>query len=155
MSLLNGENGGTFETTVIHSPIAIEKIDEVTREIKEEAILYYKLIYELVTKWGHIPPELIIIEDVPLTINNIVRWNNSQNVNITSTDGNTIHLELNKDGEYKKGQSVGFLETDFVYSQDTDLVSNAGESVASTLDKIKMALGNYEYFFDEKGFFHF
>ena len=108
MSLLNGENGGTFETTVIHSPIAIEKIDEVTREIKEEAILYYKLIYELVTKWGHIPPELIIIEDVPLTINNIVRWNNSQNVNITSTDGNTIHLELNKDGEYKKDSLLDF-----------------------------------------------
>ena len=42
---------------------------------------------------------------------------------------------------------------DFVY--DSELSANLGESVTSVLDKIKNYLGNFEYFYDEFGVFHF
>jgi hypothetical protein len=36
-----------------------------------------------------------------------------------------------------------------------ELVANIGETVVSVLDKIKTALGNFEYFYDLDGKFHF
>jgi len=80
MSLLNGENGGTFETAVTHSPLYIEEVKN--GEYVEEYVSFYRLIYELVTEWGKIPPEYVIIDDIPLTIENIVRWIGENNVNI-------------------------------------------------------------------------
>jgi hypothetical protein len=158
MSLLNGENGGTFETAITHSPMAVEKIDEFSGVvISEEPVLFYRLIYELVTEWGHIPPEYIIIEDVPLTIENIVRWTGAEKINITTGNNMVSITEETEDdpGEYSTGDSIGYQEVDYVYPTASDLTSNAGESITSVLDKIKSALGNYEYFFDVQGFFHF
>lgn len=158
MSLLNGENGGTFETAVTHSPMAVEKIDEFSGiVISEEPVLFYRLIYELITKWGHIPPEYIIIEDVPLTIENIVRWTGAEKINIITND-NMVSITESTGGEeeeYSTGDSIGYQEVDYVYPTVSDLTSSAGESITSVLDKIKQALGNYEYFFDAQGFFHF
>lgn len=42
---------------------------------------------------------------------------------------------------------------DFVY--ESELTFNAGAKVTDVLDKIKQWLGNYEYFYDEQGQFHF
>ena len=159
MSLLNGENGGIFETTVTHSPMAVEKTNDFGVIISEEPVQFYHLIYELVTEWGHIPKEYVIIEDVPLTIENIVRWVGNDPVHIEETD-NTISLTSppsagQTTSNYSRGDSIGYQEVDYVYPTESELVSNAGDSITSVLDKIKSALGNYEYFFDIKGFFHF
>lgn len=51
------------------------------------------------------------------------------------------------------GENVGFQFTPFTFPGE--LVGNAGESVVSILDKIKNALGNYEYFYDVYGNFIF
>jgi hypothetical protein len=48
---------------------------------------------------------------------------------------------------------MGYSYVDFTYPGE--LASSAGESVVTVLDKIKNALGNYEYFFDTEGIFHF
>jgi hypothetical protein len=51
------------------------------------------------------------------------------------------------------GSDIGYEYTDFVYPNE--LTVRAGESITSVLDKIKNTLGNYEYFYDEYGLFHF
>jgi hypothetical protein len=51
--------------------------------------------------------------------------------------------------------TIGYQYTDFTYPSKDDFVSNAGETITSALDKIKNAIGNYEYFFDIDGVFHF
>lgn len=55
--------------------------------------------------------------------------------------------------EYNWGQDVGYTYTDFTYPGE--LIGNAGDNVCTILDKIKSLLGNYEYFYDVDGNFHF
>ena len=55
--------------------------------------------------------------------------------------------------EYNWGQDVGYEFTDFTYP--SELIGNAGDTVCTILDKIKSVLGNYEYFYDIDGNFHF
>jgi hypothetical protein len=54
---------------------------------------------------------------------------------------------------YQYGDDVGFIYTDFVYNED--LVADAGSNICTQLDKIKNYLGNFEYFYDIYGNFHF
>ena len=52
------------------------------------------------------------------------------------------------------GETIGFRETDLTYAGD--LIGNVGNSIVqSCLDPIKNMLGNYEYFYDVDGRFHF
>ena len=54
---------------------------------------------------------------------------------------------------YEYGEDVGFIYTDFIYPDE--LITNPGDNVCTVLDKIKNTLGNYEYFYDTDGNFHF
>ena len=159
MSLLNGENGGTFESAITHSPMYVEEIGEDGKIIGEQYVSFYRLIYELVTEWGGIPKDFVIIDDVPLKIENIVRWVGSEKIKITPIGNIGFEFASPEQGEtanvYNTGDSIGYIQTDYTYPAESDLTSNAGDSVTSVLDKIKNALGNYEYFFDVYGVFHF
>ena len=48
---------------------------------------------------------------------------------------------------------MGYIYTNFVYPGE--LIGNAGSTITEILDKIKNTLGNYEYFYDIEGNFHF
>lgn len=61
--------------------------------------------------------------------------------------------ESNNIMEYNNGEDVGYTLTDFIYPGK--LTANAGETVVSVLDKIKNTLGNFEYFYDIHGNFIF
>ena len=54
---------------------------------------------------------------------------------------------------FKSGYDVGYVYEDFVY--DKELTLDAGSTVTQLLDTLKQWLGNYEYFYDEFGVFHF
>lgn len=56
---------------------------------------------------------------------------------------------------YSAGDMIGYQYTDCVYPADQELTSQAGESIQTVLEKVKNTLGNYEYFFDLDGVFHF
>ena len=57
---------------------------------------------------------------------------------------------------FSPGDPVGTSEIDFVYPGGQELSANPGDTVVTILDKIKSALGgNFEYFFDVDGIFHF
>ena len=52
------------------------------------------------------------------------------------------------------GETIGFRETDLTYAGE--LIGNVGNSIVqSCLEPIKNMLGNYEYFYDIDGRFHF
>jgi hypothetical protein len=54
---------------------------------------------------------------------------------------------------YVKGDNIGYMETPLTYPGE--LILAAGDNVCSLLDSVKNTLGNYEYFYDEEGIFHF
>ena len=55
--------------------------------------------------------------------------------------------------KYSTGDDVGYVYSDFI--PPTEIIASAGETICSVLDKIKNQLGNYEYFYDVFGIFHF
>ncbi|MGN0992864.1 MAG: hypothetical protein ACI4PE_02990 [Bacilli bacterium] len=54
---------------------------------------------------------------------------------------------------FEYGEDIGFIYTDFIYPNE--LIGDAGSTVCTILDSIKNALGNFEYFYDIDGNFHF
>lgn len=74
-------------------------------------------------------------------------------------NGSTIRLKNNNNATYYTvhkityGETVGYRLTDLTYAGD--LISKAGESITSVLDKIVTMLGNFEYFYDTQGRFIF
>ena len=156
---LNGEVGGTFPAAVI-----LDEMDtqSPTGQFVHQKILIYDIIQEIVHHYGGEPLNNILIEDVPNRIKRVMRWTgeNPLYLKAISADGYTWYeglLDKPSDmtgvKQYNTNEDVGYTYADFVY--DTELTANLGESVVTVLDKIKQYIGNYEYFYDEFGMFHF
>ena len=160
MMMLSGDIGGKFNSTTILDEM--DTIDEETGEVVTKKVLLYNLILELVNHFGGELLENIVIEDVPERIKSIMKWTGDTPLYfIPQETGNGFEYtpqlkepdNLVNALSFNHGEDVGYIYSDFVY--DMELVANAGESVCSVLDKIKQYLGNYEYFYDEYGVFHF
>ena len=159
MAVLSGEAGGTLNTAIVHSPIYLNELDAYGNYVTE-SIRFRDLIYSLVKEYGELSEDKILIEDVDLRIKNIVRWIGDHDIWISPGErGGFIMLDkeplvnTDKTTRYSFNDNIGYKYVDFTYPGE--LQSSAGETVVSVLDKIKNALGNYEYFFDEDGVFHF
>jgi hypothetical protein len=95
----------------------------------------------------------------------MIRWSNKKKNLCIAPEGEELKLKLvdldyiGEEGEkiFKFQEIIGYTETDFVYPLGANSVldSKPGETIVSVLDKIKNTLGNYEYFFDVNGVFHF
>jgi acetylornithine/succinyldiaminopimelate/putrescine aminotransferase len=87
----------------------------------------------------------------------LVKTVNNSSTTYLATLSEATALSMQETGstykEYTSGQDIGYIYTDFVYTED--LVANAGDSICTMLDKIKSMLGNYEYFYDINGNFVF
>lgn len=155
---LNGEVGGKFPASVI--------LDEMDTQSASgayitEKVRIYDIIQELVNHYGGEPLENIVIEDVPYRIKQVVKWNGENPIYlIPQTNEGYTWYELSEEqpsveGFLRKetGDDVGYIRTDFIYSNE--LTCNLGDTVVTALDAIKNYLGNYEYFYDEFGVFHF
>lgn len=175
---LNGDVGGTLPATVIFDSVDTQT---PTGEYVTEKVRIYDIIKEAVNHYGGEPLDNIIIEDVPLRIKRVVRWmgenplyiqqkngNSSSSYvwyNATTRKPNSVITETGKidDGNANEatdtwrtcpeGTDVGYVYDDFVYTGD--LTCNLGDSVVTLLDKLKSYMGNYEYFYDVFGMFHF
>ena len=161
MARLNGECGGTFTIPITHSPIDVL---DANNEPTKQPVKFYDLIFALVNQWGGIPSHKIIIEDVPLRIKQSVQWRgNGEAYSYTlGTNANafiftTVKPKSEVSGlvEYQFADNIGYWYTDFTVPRDKELSSNAGDSIVSVLDKIAKMLGNFEFFFDVNGVFHF
>lgn len=167
MAFLNGDLGGVFTTNITHSPsgyvidgtqaIGMHGTDTVmiTEGVKVRTLVNY-----LLADFAELHGFEYNIEDIPETIRNMIRWIHPTH-NLSIKEG-ALSLTKRTKAEAEEnerifayGEVIGYTETDFVFPLDKDLVSKAGESITSALDQIKNALGNYEYFFDIDGVFHF
>ena len=161
---LNGEVGGVFQSVVI-----LDEMDtqSPSGQFVTEKVLIYDLIQELVHHWGGEDLNNIVIEDVPLRIKRVMKWTGDNPIwMVPQTDGgigseNLWYLVETEEPAEKpsgtmqklNGDDVGYIFDDFYYTGE--LTANAGETVTSVLDKLVQYLGNYEYFYDEFGVFHF
>ena len=161
MSMLNGDAGGTFPSTII---LDEQDTQTETGEYATEKVLIYNIIQEVVHHWGGEDLNNIVIEDVPTRIKRIMRWNGDTPLYLVSNGGQaeagTLSYEptttLPTEGRYlqiNNGDDAGYIYDDFVY--DKELTLNAGQTVVDALEAIKQYLGNFEYFYDAFGIFHF
>ena len=180
MAMLNGDVGGTLPALVVFDSMDTQLPDG---SYATQKVLIYNIIKECVNHYGGEDLNNIVIEDIPLRIRRVMRWTGSTPLymvsgpDIAQLDNGTIdesdfHFQLEEpDGLQDKyqpydeednpigyktfynGDDVGYIRDDFVVTDE--LVGNAGETVTSILDKIKDLLGNYEYFYDVFGVFHF
>ena len=158
MCLLSGDCGGTLSDT-----IEFHKYDTLTPEgawVTEYPTLY-QIILECVNHLGKEDMSRIFIADVDTRIKKVMKWTGNIPVYITNPDDPTVPSSITTTKptsgiyrEYEYGKDVGFVFTDFIWSNG-ELVSKPGDTIVSILDKIKNMLGNYEYFYDIWGNFHF
>lgn len=150
MTLLNGENGGILPCAITHHPMYNELEESEPVKVRD-------ILYTLLTVYGNLPEEKILIDNVPLRIKNAMRLIKSTPLYSTGDYGDFRFYTVNPGGNSKRyefNDNVGYCYTDFTYPAK-ELTSNPGETVTSVLDKIRNALGNYEYFFDINGVFRF
>ena len=161
MAMLDGDVGGKFPATTI---LDEEDTQTETGEYATQKVQVYRIIQECVNHFGGEDLNNIVIEDVPLRIKRVMRWTGDEPLYLVSNGGQAEAGTLSYDptttkpssGAYlqiNNGDDAGYVYDDFVY--DKELVMNAGQSVADALEQIKQYLGNYEYFYDVFGIFHF
>ena len=156
---LNGDVGGTFPATVVFDQMDTQN---AAGEYVTEKVLVYNIIQELVHHYGGEDLNNIVIEDVPLRIKQVMKWTGSNPLYLAQKEGSTYKwydASLTKPTNMSNvrtiatGDDAGYIYRDFTYT--SDLTANLGENVCTILDKLKQYLGNYEYFYDEFGIFHF
>ena len=181
MVLLNGECGGVFPAAVTLSEMEIENEDG---SIRVEYPTIYQIIQEVVHHFGGEQLGKIIISDIDLRVKAVQQWTGTYPLysfyyledgatqyyydtnykNIKAEYDNIYPIAEEGPGikTYQPGEDIGFINTDFTWSDENSnkqnkgtLTANAGENVCTILDKIKNALGNYEYFYDLNGNFIF
>lgn len=169
---LNGYVGGKFPAAVILDTMDTQNAsgEYVTQKVK-----ICDIIQELVHHYGGEPLENIVIEDVPERIKRVVKWmgNNPLWLEARKSENDDIYYQaylqkpdqtsgslslstgetLNVWTQCNQNEDCGYVYDDLVYTGD--LTCNLGETVTNALDKIKSYLGNYEYYYDVFGVFHF
>ena len=158
MSLLNGDCGGTLPATVIFHEK--EDYNNTTGEVKITLVPMYNIIQEAVNHWGNEQIGNILIDGLDTRVKKVVRWTGDSSIYIHYTkEGlvpNSVQVKFSPDPQYKEyptGTDIGYIFTDFTYPGE--LIGDAGNSIMNILDKIRDALGNFEYFYDIDGKFHF
>ena len=153
MCLLNGECGGVIPASTQFDQY--ETLDENGNWIIEKP-LFEQIIREVVNHFGGEQLSKIIISDVPSRIKKVMKWIGNtplywlkdtyeMTTNYAETVGHIYQM-------FEYGEDIGYEYTDFTCP--SELIGNAGDNVCIILDKIKNMLGNYEYFYDIEGNFH-
>ena len=165
MCLLNGECGGTIPASTQFDQY--ETIDETGAWIIERPT-FEQIIRECVNHFGGEQLPKILISDVPDRIKKVMKWVGATPLYLVKTtvvEGNKEKISYSMTTDYESARQEGFIEKTFAYGEDvgyiysdfycpSDLIANAGDNVCTILDKIKNMLGNYEYFYDVDGNFH-
>lgn len=159
MAFLNGTCGGTLPAnTSFHDRIIYDKDGNYTTEYP----LIKEIIFEAVNHYGGEHPSRIVIEDVPDVGRKVVRWRGSTPINFQSeidakNSGRSFVIAAPPvtgfENTYYQGDLVGYRETPLTYPGE--LILKMGQTVTNLLDEIVSTLGNYEYFYDAEGIFHF
>lgn len=166
MSFLNGTCGGTLPACVNFHEIAVIDADE---NMTLEYPIIRQIITECVNHFGGEHFSRISVEDVPSTGRIVLEFNGGTPINFATVEDPNSPTGYTRAGGasfviqpppvegydevYIKGDKVGYKETPLTYPGE--LIMKAGATVTQVLDEIVKALGNYEYFYDVEGIFHF
>lgn len=156
MCLLNGECGGNLP-----APVVFDSYDQLLEDGSRVSIpqTMFHIIQTLVANYGGEAMSKIFINDLPLETKQIVRYTGSAPLfydsenNFYTTDQTYVEGNEGQWTTFGFNENIGYIYTDFVYPGS--LQSGIGDNICSVLDKIKNALGNYEYFYDIDGNFVF
>lgn len=165
MCLLNGDAGG-----VIPASVTFSEREDSNGDIENP--LMYQIIFEVVNHFGAEDASKIIISDVDEQIKQVMKYvGNTPIYYLESAAGTQTSRKFFLDRDeavaaaaatgqkeediktYEYGDDIGFVMTDFVYPGE--LICDPGDTVTDVLDKIIEVIGNYEYFYDVYGYFHF
>lgn len=163
MAMLNGQCGGMLPATVsFHEELIVDNDGNTSTNYP----LISTIIRECVQHFGGEHPSRIMISDIEDVGRQVVKYQGSTPIRfftgseaedvLRRAGGSFVISETHVDGfanVYYKGDTVGYLETPLTYPGE--LIKNAGSTVTQVLDDIVKALGNYEYFYDVEGVFHF
>lgn len=155
--ILNGDLGGVIPAATVFSEQEIISTSSGYRNV--EKILIRDIITRLLVEFAGESIDNVIIEDVPVYAKKVMKWMGKTRGYLVTGSSPSLTLEKpsnfnsEKDIEVKYGDYIGYLTEPFVYPGE--LECSAGETVASVLDKIKNTLGNFEWFYDLDGKFHF
>lgn len=154
MSLLNGELGGIFPASVVFSKIENKSGDG---DSTYEYPLVFTIIQTLINQYGGEKLENIYINDVDNYIKKVVKWSQSvpayeYKIGDSTFIDTSYPSTVENPKVYNNGDVIGFVEQEFIWPGN-DLTASIGDTITSVLDKIKNALGNYEYFYDIYGNF--
>ena len=168
MCLLNGDAGGVIPAAVTFSESEYD--DEDGNTIVEHPTIY-QIIYECVNHFGNENPAKIVISDLDLEIKQPMQYTakggiyyvtntpKSLGIRFYLTESAALAAARSAGGDqnnivfYETGTDIGYAMTDFIYPGE--LTCNPGATVTEILDKIITLLGNFEYFYDVYGVFHF
>ena len=158
MCLLNGEMGGIIQASTQLDQY--DTIDETGKWITKKVPLC-QIVSELVVHLGGENIDKVFVEDLDPRVKMVMKWSGNKPIYIGEKNNSYIittnYTDITRGSyvgkSYQYGDDIGFIYTDFVYTED--LIADAGSSVCAQLDKIKNYLGNYEYFYDIYGNFHF
>ena len=148
---------------VIQSSVQLDQydtIDENGNWITKKVPLC-QIISELVVHLGGEKLDKVFIEDIDPRVKMVMKWTGNKPIytgeKLNDSILTTNYSEAKRGGRavstYQYEDDIGFIYTDFVYNED--LIADAGSNVCTQLDKIKNYLGNFEYFYDIYGNFHF
>lgn len=166
MAFLDGTCGGTLQaSTSFHDKIIIDAEENVTTEYP----LIKDIIFEAVHHFGGEDPSRIIIEDVPSVGRVLQKYVGKEPINFSTVDDDNSPLGWTRSSgtsfvlgtppienfldSYVNGDNVGYKETPLTYPGE--LIMKGGSNVVQVLDEIVKTLGNFEYFYDVEGNFHF
>lgn len=157
-ALINGDVGGVIPAGTIFSESELYNASGTSKTV--EKVLIKDMIRQLVVDFGGERAENVLIQDIPDSILKVMKWIGKKPVYLIVTPEKK-KMSMTKPQaadnlsytEIVYGQDIGYMTEPFVYPGT--LECNAGESVAAVLDKIKNALGNFEWFYDVEGRFVF
>ena len=109
---------------------------------------------EAVHHFGEEDLQNIFIDDIDETAQILIKYSGSDPIWFNNDySGFTYNEETAENHKILPGQNVGYRLTEFTYPGE--LVLSPGETIATLLDKIAKTLGNFEYYYDVWGKFHF
>lgn len=172
MCLLNGTCGGTLPASVSFHDREIIEGEGDDQTITIEYPIIKDIIRECVHHFGGEHFTRISIENVPEVGRIVMEYTGSSPIHFATVDTPGGGYERPPGGgsfivapeltpaqkrhfkdTYVKGDNIGYKETPLTYPGE--LILKAGSTVTQVLDEIVKTLGNYQYYYDVDGVFHF
>lgn len=119
----------------------------------------FQIIQEAVNHFGGESLNNIVINDLENEVKQLIKYDGNTTLYYGQMADNSYKFSLKSSDidkiikKYEKNDIIGYWQTDFTYPGE--LIQSAGSNIVSLLQSIIGVIGNYEFFYDVYGKFHF